>query len=121
MCSALYCVCSFAADLAHAQAGSVRVSVLPSKCQPEGFMRLTSSSKARESEPVSLAPRLAVSLLVCATALLASCSGVSSNSAPQFSGNTQVTVALTSTANDQLTEFNFGFTSITLTSRAGAT
>jgi hypothetical protein len=88
-----------------------------------GFMRLTSSSRVRESKSVSLAAGVAVSVLACATALLTSCSGGASNSSatPQFSGNTQVTVALTSTANDQLTEFNFGFTSITLISQSGTT
>jgi hypothetical protein len=47
--------------------------------------------------------------------------GGASSTPPPFSGNTQVTVALTSTANDQLTEFNFGFTSIKLTGQSGTT
>jgi hypothetical protein len=40
---------------------------------------------------------------------------------PQFTGNTMVTVVLTSTANDQLAEFDLGFQSVTLTSQSGKT
>jgi Domain of unknown function (DUF5666) len=40
---------------------------------------------------------------------------------PVFSGTTNVTVLLSSTANDQLSQFNIGFTSLTLTSQAGKT
>jgi hypothetical protein len=42
-------------------------------------------------------------------------------STPQFSGNTSVTVVLTSTANDQLSEFDIGFLGMTLTSQSGKT
>jgi Domain of unknown function (DUF5666) len=77
-------------------------------------MRLASSSPRQ---------RFAISLtLILAAALLSTgCGSSGSASTPQFSGNTQVTVVLTSTANDQLTRFNFGFTSITLTSQSGTT
>src|SRR5580658_4439999 len=40
---------------------------------------------------------------------------------PKLSGNTSVTVMLSSTGNDQLSEFDLGFTSITLTSQSGNT
>jgi Domain of unknown function (DUF5666) len=40
---------------------------------------------------------------------------------PPFSGNTQVTVVLTSTANDQLAELNLHFQGLTLTSQSGKT
>ncbi len=39
----------------------------------------------------------------------------------KLSGNTSVTVLLSSTANDQLSEFGIGFTSISLTNQAGKT
>jgi hypothetical protein len=40
---------------------------------------------------------------------------------PRFSGNTNVTLMLSSTANDQLVQFAIGLTGITLTSRSGKT
>src|SRR5713101_7518036 len=45
----------------------------------------------------------------------------SSPSAPVLSGNTSVTVLLSSTANDQLSQFGIGFQSISLTSQSGKT
>lgn len=45
----------------------------------------------------------------------------SGTSAPQFSGNTSVTVVLSSTANDQLSEFGLVFQNIALTSQSGKT
>jgi len=42
-------------------------------------------------------------------------------STPVLSGNTQVTVALTSTANDQLSEFDLVLNSLALTSKSGKT
>ncbi len=47
------------------------------------------------------------------------CGGASST--PVLRGNTQVTVALTSTANDQLSEFNLVLNTLTLTSKSGKT
>jgi hypothetical protein len=78
-------------------------------------MRLASSSPTR-------LPAIPLGLIVAAAIVATGCGSggsMSNSSAPQFSGNTQVTVVLTSTANDQLTAFNFGFTSITLTSQSG--
>ena len=65
------------------------------------------------------------SFLITLTMLLgvgitAGCSGGMSKT-PPLSGNTQVTVVLTSTANDQLSEFDLGFQSIALTSQSGKT
>lgn len=40
---------------------------------------------------------------------------------PQFSGNTQVSLVLTSTANDELVEYDMAFSSISLTSQSGST
>ena len=46
---------------------------------------------------------------------------MSSTPSPQFTGNTAVTVVLTSTANDQLLGYNIGFSGITLTEQSGKT
>jgi hypothetical protein len=43
------------------------------------------------------------------------------NGGPPLSGNTNVTVVLSSAANDQLTTFDVGFSTITLTDQAGKT
>jgi hypothetical protein len=45
----------------------------------------------------------------------------SQSTGPTLNGNTSVTVMLTSTANDQLTEFDLGFQGISLTSQSGKT
>jgi hypothetical protein len=48
--------------------------------------------------------------------------GTSSHpSGPVLSGNTSITLFVSSTANDQLTQFNLYFTSLTLTSQSGKT
>jgi hypothetical protein len=49
------------------------------------------------------------------------CGGASSTPTPVLSGNTQVAVALTSTANDQLSEFDLVLNTMTLTSKSGKT
>ncbi len=66
---------------------------------------------------------LSLSLILAVVSIIAGCGSgrMSGSSAPQFSGNTSVTVMLTSTANDQLAEFDLGFQSITLTSQSGKT
>ena len=48
-------------------------------------------------------------------------SGGTTPSAPQFSGNTSVTMLLSSTANDQVTRFAVALETLTLTSQAGTT
>lgn len=62
-----------------------------------------------------------VIVLWLAVGLTSSCgSGGSSSSAPpKFSGNTAVTVLLSSRANDQLTEFDLVLQTLTLTNQAG--
>ena len=66
---------------------------------------------------------LPIALIVAAAAIVtAGCgSGGSMSSSPKLSGNTSVTVLLTSTGNDQLSEFDIGFLGITLTSQSGKT
>ena len=74
---------------------------------------------------VSSSPRhlfaVPFTLILAAALFTTGCGSSGSTSAPQFSGNTAVTVAASSTANDQLTEFDLGFQSITLTSQSGKT
>lgn len=71
--------------------------------------------------------RFAISLpliLAAAAAFTTSCGSsgsMSGSSTPPLSGNTSVTVLLTSTGNDQLSEFDIGFLGITLTSQSGNT
>src|SRR6266700_3536722 len=65
----------------------------------------------------------ALLLLAPALAIITTSCG-SSGSGPQgptFKGNTNVTVLLSSTANDQLSEFGLTFNSITLTEKSGKT
>ena len=65
------------------------------------------------------------SLLITLTLLLgiAISTGCGSNAAtpPPLSGNTSVTVVLSSTANDQVTRFDLAFQTLTLTSQTGNT
>lgn len=68
--------------------------------------------------------RLILSVLLATAATLTIGCGSGGSVGPsgsQFSGNTSVTVALTSTANDQLTELDLEFQSLTLTSQSGKT
>lgn len=64
----------------------------------------------------------ALVITVLATILTTGCgSGQSTPPPPKFSGNTQVTVALSSTANDQVSQFGVELQSLTLTSQSGKT
>ena len=76
-------------------------------------MRLASSSP-RQVFGISLA------LIVAAGVFNTGCGGRNMSS-PILSGNTAVTIVVTSTANDQLAEFDLGFQDITLTSQSGKT
>lgn len=80
-------------------------------------MRFASSSP-RHIRGLVLGSIVAAAIVFCT-----GCGGGSmpGSSTPQFSGNTSVTMVLTSTANDQLAEFDLGFQSITLTSQSGKT
>ena len=69
-----------------------------------------------------LLPRISRSLLLAAIALssaIAAGCGSSSMTKPVFAGNTTAVVLLSSTANDQLSQFNVSFNSLTLTSQSG--
>jgi hypothetical protein len=77
-------------------------------------MRLSSSSP-RQLFTISLA------LIIAAALSTTGCGSGSISNAPEFSGNTSVTVALSSTANDQLSEFNLQFQGLSLTSQSGKT
>jgi hypothetical protein len=62
------------------------------------------------------------STVALAAAFTMSCGSggnISGPTGPVSNGNTSVTVLLTSTANDQLSQFNIDFSSITLTSQSG--
>jgi Domain of unknown function (DUF5666) len=72
------------------------------------------TSSARSSGPTSILVVIAVLFAVVGAT---SCG--SGATPPPFSGNTQVTVALTSTANDQLAEYDLAFSSIALTDQSG--
>lgn len=63
---------------------------------------------------------ISASLVLIAT-LMTSCGSSGNSSTPKLSGNTSVTVMVTSTANDQLAEYDLGLQSITLTSQSGKT
>jgi hypothetical protein len=61
-----------------------------------------------------------IAVILFAVSLATACgSGAKSGAAPTLSGNTEVTVVLTSTANDQLSQFYLDFQGITLTSKSG--
>jgi hypothetical protein len=71
-------------------------------------------------------PRFSTLLLTFAVGLAAAfntgCgSNKSMSNSPVLSGNTSITVLVSSTANDQLSQFNVSFTSIGLTNKAGKT
>ncbi len=65
-----------------------------------------------------------LSALAVAVGLTTGCGSsgsMSHSTGPVLSGNTSVTLLLSSTANDQLSQFNIDFNSITLTSQSGKT
>jgi hypothetical protein len=76
------------------------------------------TSSARCSCLTSIFAPLAV---IFVTALTTSCGSGSAPPPPKFSGNTSVTVLLTSTGNDQVTRFDVELQSLTLTSQSGKT
>jgi hypothetical protein len=79
-------------------------------------MRLAASSP-RQFFAISLALILAAAIF---TTGCGSSNSMSAKAQP-LTGNTQVTLLLTSTGNDQLSEFDIGFLGITLTSQSGNT
>lgn len=64
---------------------------------------------------------LLISFATVVISTTSSCGSGSSSQHPKLSGNTAVTVMLSSTANDQLAEYDLPFHSITLTSQSGNT
>jgi Domain of unknown function (DUF5666) len=84
-------------------------------------MKYAASSASRSV----LTSTFILSAAILAAVLTTDCGSNSSLSKtpppPQFSGNTQVAVLLTSTANDQLAELNLKFQGLTLTSQSGET
>jgi hypothetical protein len=78
----------------------------------------------RRSEPVSgISFFLSALVAVAVVSFITGCGSGSKSgtSTPQFSGNTSVTVVLSTTANDQLSEFGLVFQNIALTSQSGKT
>jgi len=61
-----------------------------------------------------------IAILVIAAGIATGC-GSNGSSTPTFIGNTKVTVMVTSTANDQVTNFNLQFKTLTLNSQSGKT
>jgi hypothetical protein len=77
-------------------------------------MRLASSSP----RPVFA---ISFTLIIAAGLLTTGCGSNGMAKTPPLTGNTAVTVIVSSTANDQLAEFDLGFQSISLTSQSGKT
>jgi hypothetical protein len=88
---------------------------LTSGCHTGGFMRLASSFSRR------LYNFHSALVVVAAVTLSTACGSSSMSKTAPLTGNTAVTVIISSTANDQLAEFDLGFQSITLTSQSGKT
>jgi hypothetical protein len=65
--------------------------------------------------------RLVIALALIASTIFCVSCGSNSSSVPKLTGNTTVNVALSSTANDQVSNFNLQFQSLTLTSQSGKT
>lgn len=72
-----------------------------------------------ESSP--LKRRTVASLVVIAATIFALACGSSSSTTQKLSGNTNVTVMLSSAGNDQLSEFDVSLQSVTLTGQSGKT
>jgi hypothetical protein len=82
-------------------------------------MRLASSSPRQLfAIPLGL---IIVGLIIAAALLTTGCGSGASSSTPKLSGNTAVTVVLSSTANDQVSAFELQFQSLTLTGQSGKT
>jgi hypothetical protein len=80
--------------------------------------------RAAASSVSSCAPTLAlIAVVLFSIAQTTGCgsSGATMSKTPPLAGNTQVTVVLTGTANDQLSEFDLEFQNLTLTNQSGKT
>jgi hypothetical protein len=80
-------------------------------------MQTQSSSGVRPLRQAWLGLRTAAAIV--AAGWMISCGG--GNSTPKLSGNTLVSVVISGTANDQLSEFDMGIQNLTLTSQTGST
>ena len=69
--------------------------------------------------PRSLVSRVLFALTVMLAAAFATSCGTGRSGPPPLSGNTRVTLLLSSSANGQLSQFDIGFNSISLTSQSG--
>src|SRR5580765_5400127 len=81
----------------------------------EDLMKAASSTSSASSHSF-LGPLTLLLSMVITTGCVSS-----SPSVPKFSGNTSVTVLLSSTGNDQVTRFHLAFETLTLTSQSGKT
>jgi hypothetical protein len=78
------------------------------------------TSSACSSAPISIL-RATVAIFLAVAGATSCGSGAKPSETPPLSGNTQVTVVLTSTANDRVTEFDLEFQNLLLSSRSGRT
>jgi hypothetical protein len=81
---------------------------------------MKTASQLPSLQPISPTSRFLIACAMAMVAITTGCgsSGSMSNS-KTLSGNTSVTLLLSSTANDQLNQFSLGFNSVTLTSQSG--
>jgi hypothetical protein len=79
---------------------------------------MTPLSSTRKVFLSHLSVLFSILLLAAAIGIMTGC-GSSGSGAPKLSGNTSVTVLLSSTANDQVTRFDVLFQTLTLTSQSG--
>lgn len=93
-------------------------STLPQPTSPLEYEMKLSSLPARDSLYLRICSLVFLGHLAL---LAASCGGSSNGAPPPPAGNTAVTLLLSSTANDQLSQFNINLTSLSLTNRAGKT
>ena len=84
---------------------------------------VSSPRQIRAAFSFSLSPSLLLMLVVVSAAVVTTAcgSGGKMSGPPPLSGNTQVTVVLSSTANDQLSEFGIGVLNIALSNQAAKT
>jgi hypothetical protein len=106
----------------------LRKTVYWSRSTSKGKLSVTAGGAMSSLSSLSL-PRfnrreafgLLALLTITAVSLAAGCGGQSAMTGPHLSGNTQVALVLTGTANDQLQEFDLEIQSLTLTDKAGNT
>jgi Domain of unknown function (DUF5666) len=82
---------------------------------------MKTASQLLSLQPISPTSRFLIVFTIAVAAITTGCgsTGMSSSKTPALSGNTSVTLLLSSTANAQLDQFVVGFNSVTLTSQSG--